>query len=122
MSTDKLPVSPFPLNYPESREKYCGEKVAVRINVDGEIKLFLGKFIVHQFEDGGPQYISVHVDGPIFFGDPPPPCGWAFHVSEGHYASIVPARDEKGEIKFAVQEVFQRLPLNRNTVFRPGGP
>ena len=114
MTNDKLPNSKqFPLNCPDAQKKFSGKKVAIKVNTGLRTELFIGKFVVHQYKDDPAKYISVHVAGQVFRKDPPNNPGWAFHLSEGHYASILPATDEKGEIEFAVQEVFQSPPPNR---------
>ncbi len=109
MADIKLPnYKRFPLDCPDARKKYSGKKVAIKLHIAGELKLFLGEFVVHQFKPEGPQYISVHVNGRVSFDDPLDTSGWAFHLSEGHFASIVPVNDKKGEIEFLIQEPFRR--------------
>jgi hypothetical protein len=110
----------WPVNCPDARKKYDGKKVAIPVMVEGKKKLYLGRFVVRQFSPKGPQYVSVHIEGRIFSDDPPPPCGWAFHLSQDHVDSIVPANDEKGEIEFLVQEAVGRQPHNRSNSRRQG--
>jgi hypothetical protein len=94
----------FPVNCPDAKKKYDGEKVLFRIEIEGELKGYAGKFVVHKYFGDPAEYVSVDLPGLRFLHDPPNTQGYSFHLSQAHVDSIIPVSDP--EASFEVQLPF----------------
>jgi len=94
----------FPVNCPEALTKYEGKKVMFRIEHRGDLKGFLGEFLVRRLYPDPATYVSVVCRGLRLPGDPANTLGYSFHLSQAHVDSIIPVSDP--DAAFEIQLPF----------------
>jgi hypothetical protein len=106
----------FAVNCDEATQ-YCGKTVVFQVEEDGELHPHIGKFIIHQTDDG----LFVDVDYWEFHHQilPSIPQGWTVHLSQEHIDSIVPANDPRREVELAIQLPFLSRRYIPNTSNHP---
>ncbi len=94
----------FPVKCPDAKSKYDANPVLFRIEMEGKLKGYMGKFVVHKYAGDPAEYISVELPGLRFPHDPPNTVGYSFHLSQAHADSIIPVSDP--EAQFEIQLPF----------------
>lgn len=110
----------FPVDCSEAKKKYDEQPVIFRIEINGELKGYLGKFIVHRYYPDPFAYVSVELEGFRLPTDPPNTAGYSFHLSQAHLDSIIPVSDP--EAKFEIQIPFLARHHIPNASPLPGSP